>query len=58
MANIQQANQLKLSQTAFLLCDIQEKFKAAIDHFDEIVEVAKRLVKITNLINKLNIKNI
>ena len=44
MASIEKANILDLSKTAFFLCDIQEKFRPAIDHFEEIVEVSKRLV--------------
>lgn len=38
---------LNASNTAFFLCDIQEKFRPVIEHFDgpnSIVEVARRLV--------------
>ena len=37
-------NILYLGKTAFFLCDMQEKFRPAIDHFKEIVEISKRLV--------------
>jgi hypothetical protein len=32
--------------TAFFVCDLQEKFRPAIDHFNEIVQVAQRLVSV------------
>lgn len=35
---------LKLDQTVFFLCDMQERFRPAIKFFSDIVEVAKRLV--------------
>ena len=46
MFKIGERNNLDLSKTAFLLCDIQDKFQNAIFKFNEIVEVSKRLVKI------------
>jgi hypothetical protein len=36
--------QLPEKRTAFFLCDIQEKFRPALSHFDQIVEAAKKLV--------------
>ena len=42
---------LNIGNTAFFLCDIQEKFKPAIDHFDEIVEVSKRLVSASKILD-------
>lgn len=35
---------MRLSETAFFLCDLQEKFRPAIKHFDDILDVSKRLV--------------
>lgn len=43
--------ELNINETAFFLCDLQEKFKPAIDHFDEIVEVGKRLVSASKILN-------
>jgi hypothetical protein len=31
-------------RTAFFLCDLQERFKPAIENFAEVVQVAQRLV--------------
>jgi hypothetical protein len=36
--------QLPEKGTAFFLCDIQEKFRPALSHFEQIVEAAKKLV--------------
>lgn len=36
--------QLPEKRTAFFLCDIQEKFRPALSHFEQIVEAAKKLV--------------
>lgn len=44
MSSITERNNLDTSKTAFLLCDLQEKFQAAIFKFNEIVEIASRLV--------------
>ncbi len=44
-----QKNNLNQSTTAFFLCDMQERFKPAIDNFAGITEVARRLVKHHNL---------
>ena len=46
MNNFIERNNLEVGKTAFFLCDLQEKFKPSIDHFDDIVEVARRLVYI------------
>lgn len=35
---------LPQKQTVFLLCDLQEKFRPIISHFDEIAQSACRLV--------------
>ncbi len=43
---------LSTSSTAFFLCDMQERFKPAIDNFAGITEVAKRLVNIPVLFDK------
>ena len=42
---------LNVGETAFFLCDLQERFKPAIDHFTEIVEVAKRLVSASKILS-------
>lgn len=34
------------SKTVFFMCDIQEKFKPAMLHFNEIVQSASKLVSI------------
>jgi len=44
-------NILSLGKTAFFLCDMQEKFRPAIDHFKEIVEVSKRLVTASTILD-------
>ena len=49
MSKIVESNNLILEKTAFFLCDIQEKFKPAIDHFNEMVEVSQRLVTLRYL---------
>lgn len=46
-----ESQRLGAGETAFFLCDLQEKFKPAIDHFTEIVEVAKRLVSASKILN-------
>ncbi|KAK6190776.1 hypothetical protein SNE40_002567 [Patella caerulea] len=44
MAGLRKLGNIKLNQTAFFLCDMQEKFRPSIKYFAEITEVAKRLV--------------
>jgi hypothetical protein len=44
-------NVVSLGKTAFFLCDMQEKFRPAIDHFKEIVEVSKRLTLATTILD-------
>lgn len=51
MSNVQKCQALNLEETAFFLCDLQEKFQPAIDHFVEIVEVAKRLVSASKVLS-------
>jgi len=35
---------IKLNEAAFFLCDMQERFRTAINYFSEILEVSQRLV--------------
>lgn len=42
---------LNVGATAFFACDLQEKFKPAINHFAEIVEVARRLVSASKILS-------
>lgn len=44
-------NNININDTMFFLCDMQERFKPAIFKFDEIVEVAKRMVNYYGLYN-------
>jgi hypothetical protein len=44
MSDLIEKNILIDKQTVFFVCDLQEKFRPAIDHFNEIVQVAQRLV--------------
>jgi len=44
MSDLIEKNILIDKQSAFFVCDLQEKFRPAIDHFNEIVQVAQRLV--------------
>jgi len=36
---------LQIQNTAFFMCDMQERFKPSISHFEDIAEVAKRLLE-------------
>ena len=36
---------IEADKTAFFLCDMQERFRPAIKHFPDILEVTKRLVR-------------
>ena len=38
------AGNLSPDKTVFFLCDMQERFRPAIKYFEDILEVAKRLV--------------
>ncbi len=50
-ANIIEANILTSDSTAFFLCDIQEKFRPAIDHLDHVIEVSARLLNASKILN-------
>lgn len=54
MAQTKNLGDIKLSQTVFFLCDMQERFRPAIKYFDDIVEVAKRLVNV----DRFNVKGV
>ncbi|XP_023712527.1 isochorismatase domain-containing protein 1 [Cryptotermes secundus] len=43
--------QLAEKRTAFFLCDIQEKFRPALSHFEQILEAAKKLVQASRILN-------
>lgn len=42
---------IKLSEAAFFLCDMQERFRPTIRYFSEILEVSRRLVEGSKLLN-------
>ncbi|XP_048252302.1 isochorismatase domain-containing protein 1-like isoform X2 [Haliotis rufescens] len=42
---------LRLDQTVFFCCDMQEKFRPAIKHFADILQIAQRLVKASKILN-------
>lgn len=44
MAGVRKLGNIVLDQTAFFLCDMQEKFRPAIKYFPDILEVSKRMV--------------
>lgn len=42
--NILKLGALEAQRTAFLLCDVQEKFRPHVKHFSEVVKVANKMV--------------
>ncbi|ODN01391.1 Isochorismatase domain-containing protein 1 [Orchesella cincta] len=40
---------LNPSRTAFFMCDIQEKVRPAMNHFDEVVIVARKMVEVSKI---------
>ncbi|XP_067672045.1 isochorismatase domain-containing protein 1-like [Haliotis asinina] len=42
---------LRLDQTVFFCCDMQEKFRPAIQHFADILQIAQRLVTASKILN-------
>ena len=46
---------LAINNTAFLLCDVQEKFRPSIRYFPEIIKVAQRMVSYSE--ETINISN-
>ena len=42
---------LAAESTSFFVCDLQERFRTAIVHFPEIVEVGRRLVAAAKILN-------
>jgi nicotinamidase-related amidase len=51
MAGVKRLGNLKLEETAFFMCDMQERFKPAVKYFSEILEVSRRLVEGTKILN-------
>ncbi|CAH8561387.1 unnamed protein product [Heterobilharzia americana] len=51
MANLSRVGKLVLSRTALLLCDMQEKFRPTISHFNAIVETSSRMLTAARLLN-------
>lgn len=49
--HVRKLGNIKLAETVFFLCDMQEKFRPAIKYFDEIVEVSKRLVAASKILS-------
>ncbi|BHF66245.1 Isochorismatase domain-containing protein 2, mitochondrial [Sparganum proliferum] len=50
MSTISKVGRLVLPRTALLVCDIQEKFRPAIAHFDAIVSVSSRLIEAARIL--------
>lgn len=44
-------NQLNSNTVAFFLCDMQERFRAAIYKFDEILETSRRLIEASRILS-------
>ncbi|ESO91545.1 hypothetical protein LOTGIDRAFT_121884 [Lottia gigantea] len=51
MASLKKLGNIKLEQSVFFLCDMQERFRPAIKSFTEITEVAKRLIEGSKILN-------
>ncbi|XP_076452422.1 isochorismatase domain-containing protein 1-like [Babylonia areolata] len=51
MAQPRRLGDLKVDKTVFFLCDMQERFRPAIKYFDDILEVAKRLIAATRILD-------
>lgn len=51
MASTKRLGNIRIGETAFFLCDMQEKFKPAIKYFSEILEVARRMVEGGKILN-------
>ncbi|VEL22054.1 unnamed protein product [Protopolystoma xenopodis] len=50
MAISRHIGKLNLSRTALLICDIQEKFRTSISHFDAVVLVTKRMLDASRIL--------
>ncbi|XP_064612642.1 isochorismatase domain-containing protein 1-like [Liolophura sinensis] len=47
---VRKLGNIVLDQTAFFLCDMQEKFRPAIKYFPDILEVSKRMVQASTIL--------
>ncbi|VDP91451.1 unnamed protein product [Echinostoma caproni] len=50
MSLLPRVGKLVLSRTALLVCDIQEKFRSQIAHFDAITEVSSRMLQAAKIL--------
>ncbi|KAJ2857300.1 hypothetical protein GGI22_003549, partial [Coemansia erecta] len=50
-SSVRKLSQLNANSTAFLLCDIQEKFRPRIHAFENLVQVAKKMSKASQILN-------
>ncbi|VDN11622.1 unnamed protein product [Dibothriocephalus latus] len=50
MSTISRVGRLVLPRTALLVCDLQEKLRPAIAHFDAVVNVSNRLIQAARIL--------
>ncbi len=51
MSALPKLGRLVSSRTALFVCDIQEKFRPSIAHFDAVVNVSGRLISAAKMLN-------
>uniref|UniRef100_A0A5K3ES78 SH3 domain-containing protein n=1 Tax=Mesocestoides corti TaxID=53468 RepID=A0A5K3ES78_MESCO len=51
MSNLARLGKLVASRTALFVCDIQDKFRPAVAHFDAIVSVTERLISAAKMLD-------